>query len=110
MPGEPRFHANLALAYAGLGRAEEAVREGRRAVEIMPYASNAFHSGEWVQKLAQVYVMVGDYEDAIDQLDFALSVPGPLSGHWLRLDPVWRPLRSDPRFQALADRPPHIYD
>ncbi len=105
MPGEPRFRANLGLAYAGLGRADDAVREARRAVEIMPYTENAFHSSEWVLKLAQVHVMLGNYDEAIEQLEFALSVPGPISGHWLRLDPVWNPLRNHPRFPALLDRP-----
>jgi TolB-like protein/Tfp pilus assembly protein PilF len=109
MPDEPRFHANLGLAYAGLGRAEEAVREGLRAVEIMPYAANAFHSAEWVQKLAQIYVLVGDYGGAIEQLEFVLSIPGSLSGHWLRLDPIWEPLWDHPRFPALADGTPRSF-
>jgi hypothetical protein len=74
-------------------------------VEIMPYTQNAFHFSEWVAKLAQIYVMVGDYDAAIEQLEFALSVPGPISGHWLVLDPIWQPLWDHPRFQSLIDRP-----
>jgi serine/threonine-protein kinase len=108
-PQQPRPHSYLGLAYAGLGRAEEAVDEGRRAVDLMPYARNAFHSAEWVERLALIYVMVGDHDAAMQQIERALSMPGPLSGHWLRLDPVWRPLWGYPRFQAILERPAHVF-
>ncbi len=56
-----------------------------------------------VEDLARIYVMVGEYDSAIDQLDFLLSRPGELSIPLLQLDPTWNPLRDHPRFQKLLE-------
>jgi hypothetical protein len=53
-----------------------------------------------VGDLARIYVMVGEYDAAIDQLEFLLSRPGELSIPLLRLDPAWDPLRDQPRFNG----------
>jgi len=52
-----------------------------------------------VEDLARIYVMVGEFNAAIDQLEFLLSNPGLMSIPLLRLDPAWNPLRNHPRFQ-----------
>jgi len=57
-----------------------------------------------VEDLAHIYVMVGEYDKAIDRLEDLLSIPGPLSIPLLRLDPAWDPLRNHPRFQDLLRR------
>jgi hypothetical protein len=55
--------------------------------------------------LAEIYVMVGEYDAAIDQLEHLLSIPAPfISAPWLRVDPIWQPLLDHARFQALLDR------
>jgi hypothetical protein len=56
-----------------------------------------------VLDLARIYVMVGEYEAAIDQIEYLLSIPAPISGALLRVDPFWDPLRSYARFQALVE-------
>ncbi|NIM49605.1 MAG: hypothetical protein GTO22_10185, partial [Gemmatimonadales bacterium] len=103
-PDDAFFSSELAVAYAGLGLVDEAVRTGRRAVEMLPPSKDAMDGTDPVAYLAQIYLMVGEHERAIERLEVLLANPGWLSAHWLRLDPIWDPLRDHPRFQALLDR------
>ncbi len=102
-PEDARFHSALGIAYAGLGRKEDALREGKLAVELLPVTKEAMR-GLWrVEELARIYVMVGEFNAAIDQLEFLLSNPGWMSIPLLRLDPAWDPLRDHPRFKKLLE-------
>ncbi len=100
-PTDARRHAQLGLAYAGLGRGDEAEREGERAVELSPKAEDAYAGAALADNLAHIYVLTGKNEAAIDQLAELLSAQGPLSSAWLRVDPTWDPLRAEARFQEL---------
>jgi TolB-like protein/Flp pilus assembly protein TadD/tRNA A-37 threonylcarbamoyl transferase component Bud32 len=99
------LHMDLALAYAGLGRKDEAIREGRQAVAARPISLDHYLGPHIVSRLAEIFIMMGENEAAIDQLAIAL----PLSGDYnvtvplLRLDPIWAPLRGNPRFEALLN-------
>jgi TolB-like protein/Flp pilus assembly protein TadD len=95
-----RLHSSLGIAYAGLGRRDEAIREAKLGVELMPVERDAFYGIYRVEDLARVCVMVGEYDAAIDQLDYLLSIPGEISVPLLRIDPTWDLLRDHPRFQA----------
>jgi TolB-like protein/tRNA A-37 threonylcarbamoyl transferase component Bud32 len=97
------YHMALGLAYAGLGRKEEAIREGEEAVRMMPISKDALVGAELVGFLPEIYVMCGEYEAAIDQIETALSVPSLVSAGVLRVDPKWDPIRSNPRFRRLAE-------
>jgi len=89
----------LALAY--VGRKMEAIREGQRGLELMPISRDGYF-GPYVQlQLARVYILVGETDKAIDQLEPLLRVPFYLSPDWLRIDPTFAPLRANPRFQRL---------
>jgi len=102
-PEDARFHSALGIAYAGLGRKEDAIREGELGVELLPVAKEAMR-GQWrVEALAKIYVMVGEFDAAIDQLEFLLSRPAWMSISLLRLDPAWDPLRDHPRFKKLLE-------
>jgi tetratricopeptide (TPR) repeat protein len=103
-PSNAPFLGPLGLAYAGLGRKQEAIREGKKGVELLPVSKDAFEGPDYVQNLAQIYVMVGDYDSAIDQLEYLLSIPSDISIPYLRIDPTWAPLRNHPRFQKLLAR------
>ncbi len=102
-PGDPGRHVQLGAVLAGLGLKEEAVNEGRKAVESVPESQDAFEGPQATAALAEIYAWVGEYDEAFRLLDHLLKVPNGLTVPTLKLDPVWDPLRKDPRFQALID-------
>ncbi|NIM51774.1 MAG: tetratricopeptide repeat protein [Gemmatimonadales bacterium] len=103
-PDDYRRRVSLGLAYAGLGMKQAAVREGQMAVDLLPMSKDAFFAPGPLIGLAQVYTLVGDYDAAIDLLDYLLSIPSSMSVPGLRLSPIYDPLRDHPRFQALLER------
>jgi len=100
-PDDPRYRTALGLSYAFLGRKTDAVREGKRAVEICPISKDAMAGYSYLQDLARIYVVAGEYEAAINQLQYLLSVPSEISIPLLKIDPIWDPLRDHPKFQKL---------
>jgi len=93
----------LGLIDAGLGRKEEALREGRRAVELLPVEKDAPHGADLVKYLAMIAAWIGDKDFACEQLAIAIRGPSSLSYGQLKLMPVWDPLRGDPRFEKIVD-------
>ena len=102
-PDDARFHSSLGIAHAGLGRKDDAIGEGKSGVELLPLTREAMVGTYRVGDLARIYVMVGEFDLAIDKLEFLLSRPGELSVPLLRLDPAWAPLRDHPRFKKLLE-------
>jgi TolB-like protein/Flp pilus assembly protein TadD len=103
-PDDAARHGQLGLILAGLGRKEGAIKEGRRAVELLPESQDALDGPGVAVVLAQIYAWTGEHDQAFELLDHLLQVPNDLTVPILKLDPVWDPLRSDPRFQALIDK------
>ncbi len=100
-PDDPELRAELAAAYAGLGRREPAIREGRRAVELRPPSKDTWLGVDMVRNLAVVYATLGQADSAVKQLRFLLQVPSWISVPGLRADPTWDPIRRTPAFQSL---------
>jgi len=102
-PGDADLHLALGFADAGLGRKPEAIAEGQRAVALMPISEDALTGVDMLAAQAQLYVRVGQPDQAIPLLEHVLSMPAGsvLSSALLRIDPIWDPLRDDPRFKAL---------
>jgi serine/threonine-protein kinase len=100
-PDDARFHSALGIAYAGLGRKQDAIREGKLGVELLPISKEAYRGTYRVRDLARIYTMVGEHSAALDQLEILLTKPSDVSAALLRIDPTWAPLRGNPRFQKL---------
>ena len=93
----------LGLTDAGLGRKEEAIREGRRAAELTPATKDAINGANIMAFLGVIYAWTGEKDLAIEQIASTLQVPSLLSYGELRLHPFWDPLRGDPRFEKLVE-------
>jgi TolB-like protein/Flp pilus assembly protein TadD len=92
----------LGMADAALGNKEDAIREGRRAVELLSVTKDAIIGPLLVQNLALIYAWTGEKDLAFEQLSVAAKLPGYLSYGELRLHPYWDPLRRDPRFDKIV--------
>jgi len=103
--GEPNYGPPLCvlgLIDAGLGRKEEALREGRRAVELLSVKKDPINGIAMVKYLAMIAAWVGDDDLACEQLAVAIRPPSRLTYGQLKLLPFWDPLRGDPRFEKIV--------
>lgn len=102
-PDDPKATALLGLVHAARGRKEEAIRAGRRAVELLPISNDAYDGPLMATKLAVIYTQVGEVDLALELLADLMKKPnGPTAGT-LRVEPEWQPLRNDSRFGALLN-------
>jgi TolB-like protein/predicted Ser/Thr protein kinase len=103
-PDDARLYSSLGIAYAGLGEKEKAVKTGKKGVELLPVSKEAWNGYYREIYLAQIYTMVGEYDLAIDKLDYLLSIPGELSVPYIKIDPVWKSLFNNPRFTKVLEK------
>ena len=105
MREQPDYGPNfcvLGMIDAALGRNEAAIREGRRAVELLPVAKDSIAGATIMEYLGIIYAWTGEKTLAMDQVAATLQIPSDLSYGKLRLHPFWDPLRGDPRFEKLV--------
>jgi TolB-like protein/Flp pilus assembly protein TadD len=112
-PNSAERHASLGLTYALMGRQEDAIREGRRAVELKPESMDALDGVLMNCYLALIYARSGEKDLAFSLLERLLKTPGASdSGNYsvtvndLKFRWEWDPIRNDPRFQKLITSPP----
>jgi adenylate cyclase len=101
-PDYPQAWSYLGLTDAMLGRRSEAIQEGKRACEILPYTKDSWVGPTFENYLAMIYAACGEKDVAWKQLDRSAKLPVGISYGELKCNPEWDPLRGDPRFEKLV--------
>jgi Flp pilus assembly protein TadD len=101
-PDYAAAYSALGVIDAMLGNKDDAIREGRQAVQLVPVTKDAVEGPLLVKYLAIIYAWTGEKDHAFKPLDQTVKLPGFLSYGQLRLHPIWDPLRSDPRFEKIV--------
>src|SRR6266496_5432512 len=101
-PKDADHFAGVATLDAGLGKKEEAIREARQAVELLPIAKDSLNGPNLVVNLALVYAWTGERERALEQLEIVATIPGGPDYGDLLLNPRWDSLRGDKRFDKIV--------
>jgi serine/threonine protein kinase/tetratricopeptide (TPR) repeat protein len=102
-PENVGFYPLIGVALAYSGRKADAIRSGERGLALQPVTKDAYSGAYHQHQLARIYILVGEPEKALDQLEPLLKVPYFLSPAWLRIDPTFDPLRGNPRFERLVN-------
>jgi serine/threonine protein kinase/Tfp pilus assembly protein PilF len=103
-PNSVHFHSALGVVYAGLGRKDDAIRMGEKAVELLPYTKDSARGFSAERDLLYIYMKVSKFDLAFDLLEDLLSKPVELSIPLIELDPAWESLCKHPRFQKLKQK------
>jgi TolB-like protein/tRNA A-37 threonylcarbamoyl transferase component Bud32 len=101
-PDYPEELCVLGMIDAALGRKANAIQEGRRAAELLPITKDAIDGAVLIQYLAVIYAWTGENQLALEQLAAVVGVPSDVNYGYLRLHPLWDPLRHEPRFQRIV--------
>jgi tetratricopeptide (TPR) repeat protein len=101
---EATIHSLLGVAYAGLGNAAGAVSEGRKGIALQPTSEDPFEGPEREEQMAQIYALLANADEAIPILQRLAhtSAPTEIVPTLLQINPIWDPIRNDPRFQELV--------
>jgi len=103
-PEDQRLFSSLGIAYAGLGFEEKAIAASEKAVRILPVSKEAWKGVYLIEDQAYIYVILGNYDEALKQIEYLLSIPGPVSSKILKLDPRWAPLKNQPDFENIIEK------
>lgn len=103
-PDSADLHILRAKLLAYLGEKDAALAEANRAAALLPESKDAFGGPDITEGVAEVYCIAGENARAIELLDGLLSRPSNVTVAFLKLNPVWDPLRNDPQFQALLEK------
>ncbi len=103
-PEDPLLHSSLGIVYAALGRKEEAIREGKQGVALLPVSQNAFYGLYAEEEIAAIYAILGENDLALDQIEYLLSIPSWVTIPYIQLNPRFSSLMEHPRFKVLVEK------
>ncbi len=103
VPDEPLFRALLGSAYAGAGMTDEALETGSMLLAMAPVDDNPWDNADYLWYLAEIHLLCGRYDDAIQWVETALQYQTTNTLAWIQAEPFWEPVREMPRFRALMD-------
>jgi TolB-like protein/Tfp pilus assembly protein PilF len=103
-PDYPKGHEKLAPILALLGEKDAAIREAKRATELLPESVDAFDGPVCTQTLAEVYMIVGEYDKALEIIDGLLTRKTQVTVPIIKMSLLWDPVRQDPRFVAMLKK------
>jgi tetratricopeptide (TPR) repeat protein len=111
-PGNSSMRSALALAYAGLGRKEAAVREAEKAMDLSGFATNTMNATAFMGLAVETYARIGEIDRAFQMIELMLTMPSgrEITVPYLQVWPGFDPLRGDPRFDELVKRFPLRFD
>jgi tetratricopeptide (TPR) repeat protein len=100
-PEDPRLYSALGLAYAGLHLEKKAIASCKMAIQLLPATKEALTWTYYSWELAIIYTMLGKYDEAIELIKNALSIPGFISTKFLELEPRYSPMWDLPAFKKM---------
>jgi tetratricopeptide (TPR) repeat protein len=103
-PKDWEFYGELGVSLAKLGKFEEAIEWGKKEVDLMSLTRDRISGVVALEDLAEIYMICGMQDEAIDLYSKILTMPGYLSTTWLKLSPQYDSLREHPRFIALLNK------
>ncbi|HEY6205076.1 MAG TPA: hypothetical protein VIW21_02815 [Chthoniobacterales bacterium] len=103
-PGDAQAHALLAQTLAWLGEKQTALAEIARAQQLLPESKDALDGPGITATAAEIHATLGDTTEAVATIEGLLQRPSEMTVATLKLNPIWDPIRNDPRFQALIDK------
>jgi len=103
-PQEPTYRSGRGIAHACLGDGQRAIEEAEAAAADVHDPPGFYWQESRLLNLAQVYMMVGQPDRAVETLERLIGEVGSITPHWLRVDPLWEPLREHSRFQRLVSQ------
>jgi TolB-like protein/Flp pilus assembly protein TadD len=101
IPDDAQLLELLGRALVLAGENEAAIEAGERSLALRETAVDAVSGPYYKYQVARIYIQAGQYERALDLIEPLLSLPGDLTPGWLRIDPIFTPLRGNPRFERL---------
>jgi len=102
-PQDPRIHGALGMTYAGLGKTQQAIEAGQRAVEIYPVTRDVMLGMDRLVNLAQIYAMVGENDQALETIRRVLSENGIYTVYHFELHPSFEKVRNEPGYQEILE-------
>jgi tetratricopeptide (TPR) repeat protein len=103
-PDDYRLYSSLGQALAGLGRKEDAIAAGQKAIEMMPIEKDMYIGPQLIHDLALIYTRLEMFDEALDQIDLLLSIPSKFSVTMMKKDPRWDSLRDRPQYREIVEK------